>query len=120
VIAAVIVAAVIVGAILIAAAAVLALIRMERGPSMLDRTVAFDLLTTTIVGAVAVEAIWSRRAESIPVILVLSLVGFIGSVAIARFATREAPPPPTPSPGSSPALRTAADDDSPNTPGGMA
>ncbi|QAY69345.1 monovalent cation/H+ antiporter complex subunit F [Xylanimonas protaetiae] len=74
---------------LIAAAAVLALVRLERGPSMLDRTVAFDVLTTTIVGAVAVEAAWSRRTESIPILVVLSLVGFIGSVTIARFASVE-------------------------------
>ncbi|MCL1871637.1 MAG: monovalent cation/H+ antiporter complex subunit F [Promicromonosporaceae bacterium] len=80
---------VVVATALVAAAAVLALVRLERGPSMLDRTVAFDVLTTTIVGAVAVEAAWSRRTESIPILVVLSLVGFIGSVTIARFAARE-------------------------------
>lgn len=80
---------VIVATALIAVAAVLALVRLERGPSMLDRTVAFDLLTTTIVGAVAIEAAWSRRTESIPILVVLSLVGFIGSVTIARFAAVE-------------------------------
>jgi multicomponent Na+:H+ antiporter subunit F len=75
--------------VLIAAAAVLAIVRLERGPSMLDRTIAFDVLTSTIVGAVAVEAAWSRRTESIPILVVLSLVGFIGSVSIARFAAVE-------------------------------
>ncbi len=70
-------------------AALAALVRLEKGPSMLDRTVAFDVLTTTIVGAVAVEAAWSRRTESIPILVVLSLVGFVGSVTIARFAARE-------------------------------
>ncbi len=78
-----------VATVLIAAAAVLAIVRLERGPSMLDRTIAFDVLTSTIVGAVAVEAAWSRRTESIPILVVLSLVGFIGSVAIARFAAVE-------------------------------
>ncbi|WP_425955816.1 monovalent cation/H+ antiporter complex subunit F [Xylanimonas sp. McL0601] len=74
---------------MIVVAAVLALVRLERGPSMLDRTIAFDVLTATIVGAVAVEAAWSRRTESIPILVVLSLVGFIGSVTIARFAAVE-------------------------------
>ncbi|ACZ32183.1 multiple resistance and pH regulation protein F [Xylanimonas cellulosilytica DSM 15894] len=74
---------------MIATAAVLALVRLERGPSMLDRTVAFDVLTSTIVGAVAVEAAWSRRTETIPILVVLSLVGFIGSVTIARYAAVE-------------------------------
>lgn len=76
---------------LLAAAALLAVVRMERGPSMLDRTVAFDVLTTALVGAIAVEAALSRRTESVPILVVLSLVGFIGSVTIARFAAVEPP-----------------------------
>jgi multicomponent Na+:H+ antiporter subunit F len=64
---------------------------MERGPSMLDRSVAFDVLTTALVGAIAVEAALSRRTESVPILVVLSMVGFIGSVAVARFAAVEPP-----------------------------
>jgi multicomponent Na+:H+ antiporter subunit F len=79
----------VIATVLVAVAAALALVRVERGPSMLDRTVAFDLLTTTLVGAVAIEAAWSRRTESIPILVVLSLVGFVGSVSIARFASVE-------------------------------
>jgi multicomponent Na+:H+ antiporter subunit F len=75
-------------ATLLAVGATLAVVRVERGPSMLDRTIAFDVLTTTLVGAVALEAAWSRRTESIPILVVLSFVGFIGSVVIARFAAR--------------------------------
>jgi multicomponent Na+:H+ antiporter subunit F len=74
---------------LLVAGAVLAVVRIERGPSMLDRTIAFDVLTTTLVGAIAVESAWSRRTETIPILVVLSLVGFLGSVVIARFAARE-------------------------------
>lgn len=76
---------------LLAAGALLAVVRMERGPSMLDRSVAFDVLTTALVGAIAVEAALSRRTESVPILVVLSMVGFIGSVAIARFAAAEPP-----------------------------
>jgi len=78
-----------IAAVLLVVAAVLAVVRIERGPSMLDRTVAFDVLTTTLVGTIAVEAAWSRRTETIPILVVLSLVGFLGSVVIARFAARE-------------------------------
>ncbi len=87
----VLVVAVVLAAVMLVAAATLAVVRVERGPSMLDRTVAFDVLTTTLVGAVALEAAWSRRTETIPILVVLSLVGFIGSVAISRFAARERP-----------------------------
>lgn len=80
---------VIVCAVLLAAAAVLALVRAEKGPSMLDRTVALDIMTSTIVGAIALEAAWSRRIDTVPILVVLALVGFIGSVTIARFAAVE-------------------------------
>ena len=73
----------------LAVAALLAVVRIERGPSMLDRSIAFDVLTSVLVGVVAVEAAWSRRTETIPILVVLSLVGFVGSVAIARFASVE-------------------------------
>jgi multicomponent Na+:H+ antiporter subunit F len=76
-------------AVLLTAAAVLALIRAERGPTMLDRTVALDIFTSTLVGAVALEAAWSRRTDTLPVLVALALVGFIGSVTIARFASVE-------------------------------
>ena len=79
----------IVAAALLAVGAALAVVRVERGPSMLDRTIAFDVLTTILVGAIALEAAWSRRTESIPILVVLSLVGFVGSVVIARFAAVE-------------------------------
>ncbi|GAA1719577.1 hypothetical protein GCM10009809_14210 [Isoptericola hypogeus] len=82
-------AAVIASAVLVAAAAMLALVRVERGPSMLDRAVALDALTMTLVGAIAVEAIWSRRTETIPILVALSMVGFVSSVTLSRFAARE-------------------------------
>lgn len=76
-------------AVLLTVAAVLALFRAERGPSMLDRTVALDLFTSALVGAVALEAAWAQRTSTLPVLVALSLVGFIGSVTIARFASVE-------------------------------
>ena len=82
---------VLVCAVLLACAAVLAVVRVERGPSMLDRTIALDVLTTTLVGFVGLAAAWSRRTDTIPILVALSLVGFVGSVTIARFASREPP-----------------------------
>ncbi|WP_125775449.1 monovalent cation/H+ antiporter complex subunit F [Antribacter gilvus] len=80
---------VVIAAVLLLAGAALAVVRIERGPSMLDRTIGLDVLTTTIVGAGALEAAWSRRAEMLPILVVLSLVGFVGSVVVARFAAVE-------------------------------
>lgn len=69
--------------------ALLVLIRLYRGPSLLDRVVAADMLLSTMVSAVGAEAAVSRHATTLPVLVVLSLLGFIGSVSLVRFAVRE-------------------------------
>src|SRR5690606_13667288 len=86
---AVVIFAVTLSAAMLAVAAIFALVRAEKGPSMLDRTVAFDVFTTTLVAAVALEAAWSRRTDTLVLLVVLSLVGFVGSVTISRFAAME-------------------------------
>ncbi len=76
-------------AALLLSAAILALIRAERGPSMLDRTVALDVFVTALVGGIVVEAALTGRTDTLPLLVVLSMVGFVGSVTIARFAAAE-------------------------------
>lgn len=70
-------------------AAVLALFRMTIGPTMLNRAVAMDVLSATIVAGLAIEAAYNKHSTTIPILVVVSLIGFVGSVSIARFATRE-------------------------------
>lgn len=74
---------------LLTVGAVLAVVRAEKGPSMLDRTIALDIVVTTMIAAVALYAAVERRTDVVPVLVVLSLVGFVGSVTIARFAAVE-------------------------------
>ncbi|MBD8058045.1 pH regulation protein F [Cellulomonas sp. JH27-2] len=66
-----------------------AIVRAEKGPSILDRTVALDIVVTTMIAAVALYAAIERRTDVVPVLVVLSLVGFVGSVTVARFASVE-------------------------------
>lgn len=80
---------IVVSGALLVTAAVIALVRVEKGPTMLDRTIALDVLTAAIVGTVAIDAAWSRRVEDVPILVAISLIGFITSVAIARFAAAE-------------------------------
>jgi multicomponent Na+:H+ antiporter subunit F len=82
------VVAIVCGTMLVAAA-ILSLIRAERGPSMLDRTVALDVFVTVLVGGIVLESAVSGRLDTLPILVVLSLVGFVGSVTIARFAAVE-------------------------------
>nr|WP_204034546.1 monovalent cation/H+ antiporter complex subunit F [Micromonospora qiuiae] len=69
--------------------ALLALVRLYRGPSLMDRVVAADMLLATIVAAVGAEAAINRHATTLPVLVVLALLGFIGAVALVRFAAPE-------------------------------
>ncbi|MEU8659022.1 monovalent cation/H+ antiporter complex subunit F [Actinoplanes philippinensis] len=89
-----------IAAVFLAAAAGMALVRIIRGPSTLDRIVGTDVLLAITVCAIATEAAYSRDATGLPILLGLSLLGAAGSVAVARFAD----PVARPSPAISPAL----------------
>ncbi|MBF0688761.1 MAG: pH regulation protein F [Cellulomonas sp.] len=80
---------VVVGGVLLTLGAAFAIVRAEKGPSILDRTVALDIVVTTMIAGVALYAAYFRRADVVPLLVVLSLVGFVGSVTVARFAAVE-------------------------------
>ena len=80
---------VVVCGVLLTVGAVLAVVRAEKGPTMLDRTIALDIVVTAMIAAVALYAAVERRTDVVPILVVLSLVGFVGSVTIARFAAVE-------------------------------
>ncbi len=73
------------GALMLSVAAVLTVGRLSRGPTSLDRVVAADVLIAVVIATLALEAIINDHTTTLPVMLVLSLLGFAGSVSIARF-----------------------------------
>jgi multicomponent Na+:H+ antiporter subunit F len=73
---------------LLFAAVSLVLVRIVRGPTTLDRIVAIDVLLAIVVCSIAAEAAYTRDATSLPILVVLSILGFIGSVSVARFSPR--------------------------------
>ncbi len=75
--------------VLLAVGATLAVVRAEKGPSMLDRAVALDVVVAVLVAAIALESAVTRSAVAVPILVVLSIVGFLSSVTIARFAATE-------------------------------
>jgi multicomponent Na+:H+ antiporter subunit F len=58
---------------------------MALGPTMLDRVIALDVLAAVLICGLGVEAAVNRHTTTLPVLVVLSLVGFVGSVSMARF-----------------------------------
>ena len=65
--------------------ALLALIRLAKGPSLLDRVVATDTLLVIIAAGLAVHAGLQRDPTVVPVLVVVSLLAFVGSVSVARY-----------------------------------
>ncbi len=65
--------------------ALLALIRLGAGPSLLDRVVATDTLLVIIAAGLAVHAGLQRDPTVVPVLVVVSLLAFVGSVSVARY-----------------------------------
>ena len=68
---------------------VLAFVRLVRGPSLPDRVVALDMMTVAIVAFCGLAAIRSGDPAFLDVALVLALVGFLATVALARCAERQ-------------------------------
>ncbi|UYQ60578.1 monovalent cation/H+ antiporter complex subunit F [Streptomyces peucetius] len=69
---------------MITAAALLTLFRLLRGPAALDRIVALDVLVTLVIAGTAVHAAARADPTPLPVLLVLALLAFIGSIAAAH------------------------------------
>lgn len=65
--------------------ALLTLVRLARGPSLLDRVVATDVLLVIISAGLAVHATLARDPTVVPVLVVVSLLAFVGSVSVARY-----------------------------------
>jgi multicomponent Na+:H+ antiporter subunit F len=70
-----------------------AIIRIARGPSLLDRVLAADVLLAILGGALCVDMAVNRHLNNLMLVVAISIIGFIGSVTVARFVAdrREQP-----------------------------
>jgi len=75
-----------------AVAAVLVIIRMVKGPSILDRALASDVLLTMVLCIVGAEAAINRHTDTLPIMLMIAATGVLGTVAVARFVARREGP----------------------------
>lgn len=72
----------------LAVAAGMCLVRLVRGPSVPDRIVALDALLLVVVAGIAVGASITGEAFFLAVLVAVSLLGFVGTVTVARFVER--------------------------------
>jgi len=76
--------------VLIGLALFLTFFRLVRGPTLPDRVVALDLIGVLAVGMIAANAVATEQPVLIDPAAVLALVGFLGTVAFARYLERRA------------------------------
>ena len=68
---------------LLSIAVVTAFVRLVLGPSLPDRVVALDLMTTLGIGVIAVYAIASHQAIFLDVAIIVAMISFLGTIPFA-------------------------------------
>jgi multicomponent Na+:H+ antiporter subunit F len=73
-------------------------IRLVKGPSLPDRIVALDMMTVLIVSFCGLYAMLADETAFVDVAIIVALIGFLATVALARFVERrqrrsDTPPP---------------------------
>lgn len=66
-------------------AALLALIRVVRGPTLPDRVVALDLVGVLVAAVAVVSAALTGHRYFLDVAIIIALISFVGTVAYARY-----------------------------------
>ncbi|MCB0209446.1 MAG: cation:proton antiporter [Anaerolineae bacterium] len=69
-------------------AILLTLIRLIKGPTLSDRVVALDLMTTLGIGVIAASAIVYHEPIFLDVALIVALVSFLGTIAFAYYVEK--------------------------------
>lgn len=74
--------------VMISAALFISLFRVVRGPTLPDRVVAVDLIGVTSVCLMIVVSARTKEPAFLDAAVVITLLGFLGTVAYARYTQR--------------------------------
>jgi len=66
-------------------AVLLIMYRFIKGPSIVDRVIALDLIITTGIGFIAAYSILTNRPSFLDVSMILALIAFLGTVAFSYY-----------------------------------
>ena len=75
--------------LMLAVAVLLALVRLRLGPSVLDRILAFDLVSTSVVGMIVLLSVAWHTTIFLEAVLIVSLLGFFTTVAFVFYLSRQ-------------------------------
>src|SRR5699024_6422776 len=77
-----------------AASVIIALYRIGRGPSTLDRMIGTDVVLASIMCGLGGDMATSDRTDLLPVLIVLAMLGFVGPASGSRYVAKSDPMPP--------------------------
>lgn len=66
----------------------LVILRAVRGPSVADRVVAGDALSTLLMALIIASSIWLDEIFYLDYVLVLAVLSFVGTVAYSKYLQR--------------------------------
>ena len=67
----------------------LVFVRFLRGPGIVDRVVALDLLITTGIAIIAVYSIITNQSTFLDMAMILALIAFLGTVAFSYYLQKK-------------------------------
>ncbi|MGQ2984541.1 monovalent cation/H+ antiporter complex subunit F [Flavobacterium sp.] len=67
----------------------LALIRLLKGPDIVDRVMALDLVITIGIAAITAFSITSSQAVFLDVAIILALIAFLGTIAFSYYIDKK-------------------------------
>lgn len=74
--------------VFLTASVLVIIFRLVKGPSASDRIQALDALSINLISGVAIVSVFLRSVAFFEVILLLGILSFVGTIALARFIER--------------------------------
>ncbi|MDO5509821.1 MAG: monovalent cation/H+ antiporter complex subunit F [Weeksellaceae bacterium] len=68
---------------------ILVFIRLFRGPSIVDRVIALDLIITIGIGIITIFSIRADQHVMLDVAIILALIAFLGTVAFSYYIEKQ-------------------------------
>ena len=77
----------------------------------MSRPVRAALLLVVFIAGVALESLWNHHATNLPLIMILTIISYIGGVSITRLLSRDSDDDPAPDSAPESAPDSAPDSD---------
>ena len=74
---------------MLSVSALLVFVRLVKGPSIVDRVIALDLLITIGIAIITTYSILSGDSTFLDIAMILALIAFLGTVAFAYYLEKK-------------------------------